>query len=1051
MTASSSDPTPREETTPDTSSFDVSAILSAHIPEWVQIIDPSLRSVYRNESLKQHLAGLNIQSDSELSGVLLHPEDRDRAVATLKQVFETGLRVNAEYRYLQADGSYRSRLASTVPVPDASGRVAHVLATFVDIEDRVQAERARDSQQQFFAGLVAAAGDMVAVYDRNLSPLYLSESLRKRRRAAGVTDEMKGGALIHPDDMPQAGIEFQKVFNEGGPSSLTCRYLLEDGSWGIHEFHGRPILDQHGRVEYMLIVQFDVTERLENERKLRDIELAAASFNADKRLGALLQQGVIGVMETDPQGNILQVNPALCRMLGYSQEQLSGMNRVDLSFPEEQQASRDRLERFVNNEPPLHPRRRRARRADGSECWMYGQAQLLHDKNGLPERLVSFLVDVTEQALAERALAESEARYRLLAENQTDTIQLLDLDGRSLYDSPSIIKQLGADYRKHHHVLSPETSRLHPDDLELLTKRFNEVKATGEERRGEYRWVLPTGQVLWLEGIARAVKGPDGKINSVLAVARDITERKLAEQALAESEENYRLLADNQTDYVHLWGADGSRLYDSPSFVRLLGDRYSPIRSFSQAGTTLIHPEDRAFARRVFDEVVADGKQRRIEFRWVLPSGELRWVEVTTHGIFGSNGVVDKVLGVSRDITERKQVELQRETAFEQARMASEAKSQFLAKVSHELRTPLNAVLGYGYLLGKTRLDAKQSAQLQHILRSSQHLLGLISDVLDLSRIEAGEQRFTPAQFSLAALIESALAAVRPAADGRAIALRYDNAPQLPDAWIGDARLIEQVLLNYLSNAVKYTEHGSITVRVRVQAGTPGDRELLLRMEVQDTGSGIAPDKLDGLFKAFSQVMPDKRGTGLGLEISRRLVELMGGEVGVQSRLGEGSCFWLAVPLQRVQQQATNGSAPASSDTSEGDTLVQLRARHRGKTILVADDDLINQTLMEDLLEEAGLIAQIADDGAQALEMARAAHYPVVLMDLQMPNMDGMEATRAIRQLAGWQQVPIVAWTADVFTETREACLAAGMTMFLGKPVEPDQLYPLLLQYLDKG
>jgi CheY-like chemotaxis protein len=259
------------------------------------------------------------------------------------------------------------------------------------------------------------------------------------------------------------------------------------------------------------------------------------------------------------------------------------------------------------------------------------------------------------------------------------------------------------------------------------------------------------------------------------------------------------------------------------------------------------------------------------------------------------------------------------------------------------------------------------------------------------------------------------------------------------------------VLLNYLSNAVKYTEHGSITVRVRVQAGAPGDRELLLRVEVQDTGSGIAPDKLDGLFKAFSQVMPDKRGTGLGLEISRRLVELMGGEVGVQSRLGEGSCFWFAVPVQRVQQQATNGSASESSDTSEGDTLVQLRARHRGKKILVADDDLINQTLMEDLLEEAGLIAQIADDGAQALEMARAAHYPVVLMDLQMPNMDGMEATRAIRQLAGWQQVPIVALTADVFTETREACLAAGMTMFLGKPVEPDQLYPLLLQYLDKG
>jgi two-component system sensor histidine kinase/response regulator len=223
-------------------------------------------------------------------------------------------------------------------------------------------------------------------------------------------------------------------------------------------------------------------------------------------------------------------------------------------------------------------------------------------------------------------------------------------------------------------------------------------------------------------------------------------------------------------------------------------------------------------------------------------------------------------------------------------------------------------------------------------------------------------------------LIDGAMAAVRPAADGRAIALRYENAPQLPDAWIGDARLIEQVLLNYLSNAVKFTERGSVTLRVREQAGAPGDDRLLLRVEVQDTGSGIAPDKLDGLFKAFSQVMPDKRGTGLGLEITRRLVELMGGEVGVQSRLGEGSCFWFTVPLQRVRQQATNASAPAIYDTSDDDALEQLRARHGGTKILMADDDLINQDLMEILLEQAGLVAQIADDGAQALEMARAAH-----------------------------------------------------------------------------
>lgn len=414
-----------------------------------------------------------------------------------------------------------------------------------------------------------------------------------------------------------------------------------------------------------------------------------------------------------------------------------------------------------------------------------------------------------------------------------------------------------------------------------------------------------------------------------------------------------------------------------------------------------------------------------------------------------ARGEVEAALLITRDITDRKQ-------ALDQARFANEAKSQFLSKVSHELRTPLNAVASYSYLLGKTGLNTRQSEYLEQITASSKRLLGLISDVLDLARIEAGEQSVKPAPFTLSALLDSALDAVRPAAQASGLELVCDETGHLPQQLVGDEALIMQALLNFLSNAVKFTERGQVRLQVRALADGPATAgSSHLRFEVHDTGVGIGPDRLGELFQPFAQLRVDKRGTGLGLAIARRIVELMGGEVGVYSTPGQGSCFWFSVPLDlerplSVQAPTAQPLTPQSEEESTTELAVRaLRARHAGKPILVAEDHAINQTLMKRLMEHCGLETAIADDGMQALQMARARHYAAVLMDLRMPQMNGIEATRLIRQLPGWQQVPIVALTADVFTETRESCLAAGMSEFLGKPLDPGKLYPLLLRVLD--
>ena len=601
-------------------------------------------------------------------------------------------------------------------------------------------------------------------------------------------------------------------------------------------------------------------------------KVSAARFDADQRLGALLNQGVFGIVETDVSGVIVQVNDVACEMAGLTREQLLGHNLTEFVGPAERAAARDMTEALARGEEPKEPQVRKFRRANGQPLWVIGQN--------------------------------------------------------------------------------------------------------------------------------RAIRDPQGRVTGSIRFAIDITSQKQAEEALAEREAKYRLMTDHQTDFVQLWNADGTLVYDSPSLLRLRHEDHMIDRVTADPATTLIHPDDRERLGEIFNNLVATGGQMRYEARWVLPSGEMRWVEGTGRAILGPDGQVDKVLTVNRDITDRKLAEQQREQALEQARIASEAKSQFLARVSHELRTPLNAVLGYGYLLSKSALDATQAAQLQQIVSSSKHLLGLISDVLDLSRIEAGQQRVNPAPFSLKALLKNVLDAVRPAADARGIALLGEDTRDLPDQWIADEGLIRQALLNFLSNAVKFTERGQ--VRLLVRAPIVGGQRL--RFEVHDTGPGIAPDKLGALFQAFSQLAQDARGTGLGLEITRRIVEAMGGEVGVQSTPGRGSCFWFELelelqpgPTQALAQQP--GSAePMPQPASVPAAAESLRARHAGTTVMVAEDDSISQALMTILLEEVGLNAELANDGAEALALAEAGQYALVLMDRQMPGMDGLEATRAIRR-----------------------------------------------------
>ena len=562
----------------------------------------------------------------------------------------------------------------------------------------------------------------------------------------------------------------------------------------------------------------------------------------------------------------------------------------------------------------------------------------------------------------------------------------------------------------------------------------------------------------------RVASGGVPEIDHLIAAFNRMAQAVAATQAaLSSSEQRLRLALDAASMAAWHWDVASGELQwgDDPSF--LLGPR--PASGYPEF-PSLVIDEDREAFLAVARTVMRTGEDYRAEFRLRRTDGSVSWIAARGRLEFDADGKPAAIRGVSADISVRKRIESElaahrqhlealveaRTTelslAKESAETASRAKSTFLANMSHEIRTPLNAVIGVTRMLQRQSATPAQLDKLDKIAIAARHLLDVLNSVLDLSKIEAGRMILEQIPFDLQALVDNigVLAGDRIAAKGLAYRTAVDP---LPCRLVGDATRLSQALLNYVGNATKFTECGNITLRARRMAES--DERIELRFEVEDSGIGIAPDRLPHVFDAFEQadasITREYGGTGLGLAITRHIARLMGGEAGAESRPGQGSTFWFTAWFGKDATAAF--VSPEAGLAALLAIEARLRAHYAHCRILLVEDDVINREIALGMLhEDAGLQVDTAGNGEEAVAAVGGRHYDLVLMDMQMPVLDGIAATRAIRQMPGKDTLPIIAMTANVYAEDRQRCIAAGMNGHVPKPVEPEALYDALLRWL---
>jgi two-component system CheB/CheR fusion protein len=714
------------------------------------------------------------------------------------------------------------------------------------------------------------------------------------------------------------------------------------------------------------------------------------------------------------------LSPRYCELAGYSPDDTIFDSRFfkTIIHPEDSVRVFTAIQEHLQGARDISVIEYRMISRDGMVRWMEGRGKIVaYDDQGKPARMVGTIIDITERKKTEALLKESEERFRSIVERSPNMI-MIHVGGRFVYLNPAAVRSFGiADQWEY--VGKPVGETIHPD----FRDRARERTATTPghpDLKAEEQLLRKDGTPFWVEitDITATYEGHP----AVQVIAVDITGRKQSEGALRESEEKYRAMIEAFDGYIYICSQEYR--------IEFMNDRLIERTGRDATGEycyKALHDLD-AVCGWCVNEQVYTGES----IRWEVQSPkDGRWYEVSNSPIYKANGTISKQAMII-DITERKQQVEELKLAKEQAEAANLAKSEFLANMSHEIRTPMNGIMGMASLMKMTELSNEQQEYLDCIQLSSENLLDLIDDILDLSKVEAGKIVLEPAPFSLRSCIGDAVRVHVSKIHTKGLVLKTDIPAQVPDALTGDQLRLKQILVNLIGNAVKFTEKGEISVSAALLEAH--GNTAFIRISVSDTGIGIDTGAIDTIFAPFSQADSSTTrrygGTGLGLSISRRFVDLMEGKIWAESAVGGGSLFQVAIPFK------VNEPTPEQRDRRNACPLPPWEGPPL--RILLVDDQEISRLFTVRILQKMGHAPEAAQNGREAVEKWENGVFDIILMDVQMPVMDGVEATRIIRRREAGTggHTPIIALTAHALKEDRERLLGQGFDGYVPKPLE---------------
>jgi len=763
---------------------------------------------------------------------------------------------------------------------------------------------------------------------------------------------------------------------------------------------------------------------------------------SEQRFSTLVSSAPTGVFEADANGRYTFVNDRLCQFAGLPAAQMLGENWLQALHPEDRERVQCAWDNFVRQAIPFDLEFRFLR-PDGSVRWFYGQARSLTDSEHKVRSHTGTLTDITESVQA-RAAAQISGEHLKEAQRLAQVGSWeLDLHSNQLTWSDEIFRIFEIDKSNFAASYEAFLNAIHPEDRAAVNQAYSDSVANRTPYKIEHRLLLEDGRVKWVQERGTTFYDASGKPIRSTGTVQDISVLKSVQQELDLHRTHLEQLVTQRTAQLEdaqriarlgnwSWDVASGKITWSDEIYRIFGHAPRSFEPSYERFIAALHPDDVARIKESERLAFARGERHSIDHRIILPDGAVRWVHEEAVATLDANGQALRLTGTVQDITARKQAEESLLHAKQEAERANAAKSEFLSRMSHELRTPMNAILGFSQVLELESQNPEQRSFAMEIQQAGKHLLHLIDELLDLSRIDAGKLAISIEPVNLAPILSSALQLAQPAIQGRGI--NIINQCHDAVAVLADSTRLRQILLNLISNAAKYNHEGG-NIHIDCQARD----DLTWRISIADTGPGIAPENLSKLFMPFERLGAEFTvvdGTGIGLSLCRKLADLMGATLGVSSTPGQGSTFWIDLPRAAPTREARAAIALTT------DPMKRIK-------VLYIEDNAANLKVVEAMLRRHPDLSLIsATNGEYGLELARLYRPDAILLDIHLPGMDGYAVLAALQADSATRDIPVLALSADAMPIDAERGLKAGFVRYITKPVKMEDLMDAVLAAL---